>query len=105
MINFLRKLPTDLKRKLVALVAGGVTLCILVLWFMYSMGTLNQTIESTKAQGSSVFNFLDQNVEIAYNAFTEVKDRVFVATTTATSTGPIVNATSTYAFTATSTTE
>lgn len=92
MIRFLRQLPIEMRRKVAMVIAGGISASIFVFWLLHSFGTLGPIFVKTREQSLAAIGFLDQNVEIAYNAFTEVKGRVFTvetipdATTTATST-------------------
>lgn len=71
MLERLRKMSPEAKRKVVMFCAGILTFIILALWAAYSFGGFSLAFEKTREQGVAVFSFLDQNVEKAYNAFKE----------------------------------
>jgi hypothetical protein len=96
MLKFLHSMHPDAKRKLAAILAGLITLCIFAVWLLHSMGTLSRIADTTAKQSGEIYSFLDQNVEIAYNAFHARLDPLFSnseATSTATTTD--ITATST----------
>ncbi len=88
MIKFLRGLPHEAKRKVAAVVAGTLTVIIFCVWLLHSVGAFQKAYDGTREQGIAIFSFIDQNVEIAYNAFESIKSPtvVQISTTTATST-------------------
>jgi hypothetical protein len=69
MLETLRKMSIESKKKVVAICASFLTLVILGIWGVHSFGPLASALESTKSQGVAVFAFLEQNVERAYDAF------------------------------------
>ena len=71
MLERLRKMSPEAKRKVVVFCAGILTFIILALWAVYSFGGFSLAFEKTREQGVAVFSFLDQNVERAYNSFKE----------------------------------
>ena len=82
MMKFLRGLSNDTKRKVAAFIAALIAIALLIVWLLYSFGTFGKTIDLTKEQSGEFMSLLDQKVEIAYNAFTEVKDKIFIEATT-----------------------
>lgn len=69
MLERLRKMSSEAKKKVVALGAGFLTFIILALWLLHSSGLFYGAWQSASAEGVALFSFLDQNVEAAYNAF------------------------------------
>ncbi|MFA6050607.1 MAG: hypothetical protein WC761_05415 [Candidatus Paceibacterota bacterium] len=89
MSSLFQGLSVHTKRKIAGVIAAIITIIIFAVWLMYSMGTFGKVFNTTKEQGIAVFNFLDQNVEMAYNAFDETYKGTFkaaISTTTATTT-------------------
>ncbi len=71
MIRHIHKLPLGVRRKIALFIAGFITVLVFAFWINHSFGILESTYSETVSQGASLFGFLDQNVEIAYNAFDE----------------------------------
>lgn len=89
MSSLFQGLSVHTKRKIAGFIAGILTIIIFVVWLLYSMGTIGKVVGTTKEQGAAVFNFLDQNIEMAYNAFNQTYKETFkaaISTTTATTT-------------------
>lgn len=81
MLEHLRKMSPEAKKKVGIYVAGAITFLIFCFWILRWTGGLSATLETTKRQGVAVFGFLDQNVEKAYNAFQNNVPK-FTSTTT-----------------------
>jgi len=97
MINLLRKLPPHAKRWVAGIVAGIIAVAIFVFWLANSFGFLGAAFDTTRSQGAAIFSFLDQNVEMAYNAF----DTEFSKATAGTETEATTTATTTISATST----
>lgn len=71
MLETLRKLPPDAKKKVALLIAGLITLLILIGWALRSSSVFGRTYEAAREQGIAIFAFFDQNVGEVYMAFQE----------------------------------
>lgn len=84
MLEKLRKLTPDAKKKIVKTVAGTITFFVFIGWVLHFSGIFAGAYNSTKSKGATIFSFVEQNVEKAYNAFHQVvsKSKDIVASTT-----------------------
>lgn len=82
MLETLRKLPPNAKRRVALVIAGIITLMILASWSLRSSGALTETIDAARGQGIAIFDFFDQNVERVYTAFQEQLPDLAVESTT-----------------------
>ncbi len=87
MLRHLRKLSPEAKRTTSIFLASVLTLVIAGTWLLYSIGVFQTVYSKTREQGIAFFSFIDQNVEVAYNAFGETfKKSVIIETSTTTAT-------------------
>ena len=99
MMERLRKMTPETKRKVVGFVAGFLTLLIFAGWLAHSTGLFSSTFKSTRQKGVALFGFVDQNVEKAYDAFQKNVPKniteLAASTTEATTTETITTASTT----------
>lgn len=69
MLEKLRKMPLSAKKKLVAFCAGSITVSIFGGWFLHSKDIFSKAYQSASTQGVALFSFVEQNVQIAHDAF------------------------------------
>lgn len=75
MLKLLRGLSPEAKKKVVAVIAGVITVFIFIFWLMHFFGIFSKTFETTATQGTLVFDFVEKNVGDAYNAFHELTSK------------------------------
>lgn len=75
MLQKLRSLPNDTKKTLALLIAGFFCIIIFTFWIFSFLGILSQIKESSGKTGVAIFSFLDDNVNRAYNTFSNVFDK------------------------------
>lgn len=63
-------------KKLISVSAAGlITSFIFVFWAVNSMGGIGDSLSQASSQGASLFKFLDQKIEMTYNAFNDIRSR------------------------------
>ena len=71
MLETLRKLSPDAKRKFALAVAGFITLLIFLGWALQSSAIFTRAYDAARSQGIAIFGFFDQNVQEVYTSFKE----------------------------------
>lgn len=95
MLENLRKMSPEAKKKVVILCASVLTLVVAGTWGMYSYGVFASAFDGAKSQGVAVFSFLEQNVERAYNSFQETAQQNIASATMTEATSSEAQATTT----------
>ena len=72
MLKLLRSLSPESKKKVVAVIAGIITLFIFIFWILHFFGIFSKAFDTTATQSTVFFDFVEKNVGDAYNAFHEL---------------------------------
>ncbi|MES2059433.1 MAG: hypothetical protein V4438_00195 [Patescibacteria group bacterium] len=81
MLSSLRKMSPEAKKKVVGFCASALTLAILALWGVHSLGGFSAAFGKATDQGVALFSFVEQNVAGAYDAFEEKFPNITSTTT------------------------
>jgi hypothetical protein len=72
MLQKLRSLSSDAKKKVVISCAGSLTLVVFAFWIAHFSGIFSETLSNTKEKGAVVFSAIEENVGKVYNAFEKI---------------------------------
>lgn len=71
MLQTLRNLKPEVKKKVVLAIAGILTSFVFVFWVFNFLGIFVATINNVTTKGASAYNAFELNVEKVYNTVTE----------------------------------
>lgn len=106
MLKLLRGLSPESKKKVVAVIAGVITLFIFIFWLVHFLGIFSKAFDTTATQSTVFFDFVEKNVGDAYNAFHELtlkSESTLSVTSSSTEMTNVGTATSSNQFTSSST--
>ncbi len=67
MLQSLRNLKPETKKKVVLVVASTLTFFVFVFWVFNFFGVFLNTVSDTATKGASVYSAFEQNIEKVYN--------------------------------------
>lgn len=72
MLNKLRGLNDDSKRKIVLVCASTLTLAVFIFWIFSFSGIFVNSVNDTMEKGASAYSAFEQNIEKVYNTMTKM---------------------------------